>query len=176
MIIDYNIIKETDIISSYEEYLPKLFSLYLWNKLTKSNGEMYGRGFYFKKTIQNKEWIKSDPCSTITRMRNKNQCVYCDKDLNVKYGVGDHIVGKKMNSALWLVPCCTVCNSSKGNRDLLYWWCIMKNKMLLDLKKDVLATYIRGKYRLLTIENKIKDQPTQDHIDILRQLKGVKFG
>ena len=174
MIIESKRILLKDIVSSYEEYLPRLFSLYLYNKIKKPNGEFYGVGFYFKKTIQNKEWIKTSPSSSMARLRNTNKCVYCDVDLDVKFGVGDHIVGKELNDIRWLVPCCTFCNSSKGNRDLLFWWCIMKKRDIINLKKDVLATYIRGKYLLLKTKDLLQTKPSDDHISILKQLRGIE--
>ena len=173
MIIESNEILEEDIISSYNEYLPRLFSLYLYNKIRKPTGELYGSGFYFKKTIQNRDWIKTSPSSSMARLRNINKCVYCDADLDVKFGVGDHIVGKELDDIRWLVPCCIVCNSSKGNRDLLYWWCIMKKRKIIDLKKDVLAIYIRGKYRLLEQQKRLGEKPMKEYIEILGQFSGI---
>lgn len=164
-----------DFVLSYEEFLPRLFSLYLYNKIKKSNGEFYGVGFYFQKTIQNKEWIKTSPSSSMARLRNTNKCVYCDSDLDVKFGVGDHIVGKELDDIRWLVPCCTFCNSSKGNKDLLVWWCIKKKRSIMELKKDVLATYIRGKYLLLKTKGLVQTKPTDEHISILKQLRGIEY-
>lgn len=174
MIIENTRIMLEDIIVNYEEYLPRLFSLYLYNTIKKPNGEFYGSGFYFTKTIQNKTWIKTSPSSSMARLRNANKCVYCQVGLSVKFGVGDHIVGKELDDIRWLVPCCGFCNSSKGNRDLLYWWCIMKKRNILDLKKDVLATYIRGKYLLLSMKNELGNKPTEYHISILDQLRGIE--
>ena len=80
--------------NTWEKYLHNIFSLYVYNSCTKKNGELYGIGFYHKKINSCTEWIQQEPCSSNIRLRNKNQCVYCDIDLDVKYGVGDHIISK----------------------------------------------------------------------------------
>ena len=169
------IIDNHQTIKNNKDFLVKCYAGFIYNKITQSDGELYSIGFYIKKEQQVQEWIKSEPSSSIARLRNKNQCVYCDIDLNVKYGVGDHIVGRELDSALWVLPCCNICNSSKGKKDLIVWWCKMKNRNILDLKKDVFAIYVRAKYKLLEKQGKLNDRPIQEHIDILKQFKGINL-
>lgn len=141
------------------EYLSCLLASFLYHKIRRPDGTKYGIGFYNKELKRIQSWIKdNEPSSSIARLRNKNQCSYCNSKLSVKFGVGDHIVGRKLDSALWIVPCCTQCNSSKGNRDLIHWWCNMKKRNIVELHKDVIAIYVRAKYRLFDKEDKLYDK------------------
>ena len=60
-------------------------------------------------------------------------CSYCDASITAKVSVGDHVIplskgGDHMMDNL--VPCCTSCNSSKGDKILYEEWAPPKDRVL----------------------------------------------
>ena len=75
---------------------------------------------------QGSKWIRQDKRLAIM-MRDSLCCAYCGKGVEVGASLTlDHITPasystKPNNSQRNLVTCCSECNSSRGNRDLVEW-------------------------------------------------------
>ncbi len=144
---------------------------HLFCKIQTKEGNMYSKSFFLKHLEWTQNWIqKREPKKAIIRLRRKNQCSYCNIILTDKNGEGDHIVGKSLDSLLWLVPCCKSCNSSKFKNDLLDWWVIKKQRDILDLSKDVISVYVRARFRILENENKLHNNISKGLKESLNQL------
>lgn len=158
----------------YENMLPEIWASTIYNTVRKKSGELYGLGFLQMKRNYAKQWINNPdklPGESILRLRKINQCVYCDNDLKFIGGVGDHAVGREMDSALWMLPCCTKCNSSKGKKDLIDWWVSHKGYDITDLKRDVLSIFVRAKFRILLKHNLLCSRPIESYYVALKQIQ-----
>ncbi len=138
----------------YKDFLPSFWALILYYQIKDKNGNQYGIGFYRRQKEYAQKWIhETEPTDSIAKLFSRNKCAYCGIDLRFTGSIGDHVVGKKLNGVQWRVPCCTKCNSSKGNLDLIDWWVGKKNRNVLDIDKHVWAVYVRAKLLLLKQEN-----------------------
>jgi len=162
---------------SWKEYLPNLFSSFLYQTIRSKFGTRYGVSLYYKWLNHHKseEWIlKTEPNACFFRLWNKKKCSYCDNPPT--NGIGDHAVGRKRLDFLFThLPCCRRCNSSKGRLDLIYWFCIKKGNNILKLSKDVISIYVRAQYRALHTESRLDTLVPDEYITILTQLhKGLE--
>ncbi len=140
--------------SKYKDLLHIFWAGILYHQIKDKDGNFYGIRFFRKHRDYAEKWIhETEPTDSIIKLFARKKCVYCGIDLKFTGSIGDHIVGKKLNGAQWRVPCCTACNSSKGNLDLIDWWVGKKNKDVLDIDKHVWAIYVRAKILLLKQEN-----------------------
>jgi len=63
----------------------------------------------------------------ITMVNNRDKrCIYCDCEFSeyhtsIQYGTYDHLNAFKPHSKTNTVRCCSFCNSSKGEKDVLKW-------------------------------------------------------
>jgi len=157
---------------TFREFLPELWASKIFDYSRQKNGSVYGVGYFWKQMIDAKKWISiSNPKKSHLRLHKKNECSYCNEKITAEGGDGDHVVGRDMDDIHWLVPCCKQCNSSKGKKDLIEWWVDFKGKNILDLDKDVLSVYVRGKYRLFDREGKL-DEECPEYFELaLQQIK-----
>jgi hypothetical protein len=161
-------------LDNYQNMLIEIWATTLYNTIRHKSGKTYGYGFLEKKREYARVWINNPdrlPGESILRLRKKNECVYCDIYLEFIGGVGDHVVGKTLDSALWMLPCCTQCNSSKGKMDLVDWWVRHKKKNIVSLKRDILSIFVRGKYRVLDKQNKLGERPLDSYYTALNRIK-----
>lgn len=158
-------------MTSWKEGLPQMFSLYLWNVIRDRNGKIYGPKFYRDKFEYHKKWIESDPGRSNTRLRNLGTCCYCNTILTNENRTEEHIVGKRLDVVQFMMACCDICNSSKGKKDLIEWWCDFKGYDILKMKQDVLSIYVRGKYRLLKLDNNLEEQMPKIFMNVIEHLE-----
>ena len=160
---------------TYEEFLPELWGCCLFDSMRTKEGKVYGEGFLNKQLDYSKIWIrdiKKIPSRANCRLRNKNVCVYCKNVITEINGVGDHVVAEFIDrSIIWTVPCDRNCNSSKGKKDLIEWWCGDKGKNILELSRDVISIFVRAKFRHLQNENKLKEFVPEIYLTALQQVK-----
>lgn len=161
-------------MTTYREILPEIWGCTLFDRFRNKQGVIYGESFLNKQRDYAKIWIadpKKTPGRSNIRLRSKNQCSYCKTPITAENGVGDHIVGKKMNELYWLVPCCKSCNSSKGKKDLIDWWVGFKKHNVIELGRDIVSIYVRAKYRLFENENILDDEVPECFVQALEQIK-----
>ena len=161
-------------MTTFREILPEIWGCVLFDRFRNSRNEVYGEKFLIKQKTYAKIWIADKtktPGRSNIRLRSKNECSYCKVSITALNGVGDHIVGKKMDELFWLVPCCKSCNSSKGKKDLVDWWVNFKGGNFNWLLRDVISIFIRAKYRLLEKENRLDDVCPKEYHLALNQIK-----
>lgn len=165
-------------------FLPELWSWVLYYKIRDNNGNIYGISFLDKHKKDSIKWIESTPGRANTRLRIKNNCVYCQKPNLPINGIGDHIVSEfEDKNIIWTVPCCKNCNSSKGKKDLIDWWLGLKftsctpKKMaywsddFINLDRDVISIFVRAKYRHQKNKGELDDVIPNNYLKILNQIK-----
>lgn len=160
--------------NNYREILPEIWGCVLFDKIRNKQGEVYGKSFLNKQKKYAREWIINNnktPGRSNIRLRSKNQCSYCQTEITAENGVGDHVVGRKMNQLYWLIPCCRSCNSSKGKKDLLDWWVNHKNNNITILSRDVISIFVRAKYRLMEDEGSLDESVPSCYEVALKQIK-----
>ncbi len=141
-------------------------------KIRNTNFDVYGDEFFNKLKCGFIKFIANDSQTTIHNLWRKNMCVYCLESIdNIKFSQGDHIVPelKKYGIDRYNVPCCKKCNSSKNNVDLIDWL-IKNNRTHTDVAHSVINLYVKAKYLLLNINNKLRDIVSDSFNVFLKQL------
>ena len=160
---------------NFNDFLPELWGSVLFDKIRNNKGVVYGNSFLVKHLEYAKVWIKNDlknPGKSNVRLRSKNKCVYCNIPIEEENGVGDHVVSGFIDRGIiWTVPCDKKCNSSKGKKDLIEWWCGYKNRNIVELSRDVISIFVRAKYRHLQNEKKLQEFVPEIYHTALQQIK-----
>ena len=167
--------KLANVFSTYRKFLPELWASVIYTTIRAKDGNVYAHSFLERQRNYTKQWIENPhktPGHSNIRLRSQNLCSYCKTPITTSINsVGDHIVGRKMNELFWLVPCCNICNSSKGKLDLIEWWVGKKNHYFLRLDKDVISIFVRAKYRLLQKEGNLDQTVTDPYLVALNQVR-----
>jgi hypothetical protein len=162
-------------MTTYREFLSELWACSLFDSMRSKDGNIYGENFLNKQRDYAKNWIsnpKKLPGRANIRLRSKNKCVYCKNELTENNGYGDHVEsGFEDRGILWTVPCERSCNSSKGKKDLIVWWCEFKGNSIIDLSRDVISIFVRAKYRHLENIGELNNEIPEIYYTALEQIK-----
>ena len=176
MIIDS--IPKFELPLTYRIVLPRLWFLtFVKDRLYIESDKKYyplSQNIYkhlliFQSNIEN-------PPNKATQRLQKDTCVYCKRP-NHFNGDGDHVVNKKirtqirsLDSLSFRYNCCRQCNSSKLNKDLLFWWIIKKEKSVLDLSMDLIHLYSKATWLVQKSQNNLDGLVPEEYLKAVNQL------
>ena len=129
--------------------LLRLCSWQNWYRAVDKKGQHYGLGQLVKAFGWASSTLASENRNVVRRPILENKCVACGNAPSTN-STGDHLIALSKGGPQSIenhAPFCRSCNSSKGDKDLLEWWFVVKGRSLLDLNIDVLTAYLRMAHR-----------------------------
>ncbi len=133
-----------------KEILKEFYAHWMYLHLKRSGEDYYSKDFLFKQYRQSETILSTNNTQIINHEWRKNICIYCnDTIISIQKSVGDHPIAelKTLGIHEYNLPCCTKCNSSKGDTDLLEWL-ERRGKSFFDIHGTAIMVYLRGLWRL----------------------------
>ena len=99
---------------------------------------------------------------------SSNICVYCGNEANVLGHINTSLIGYD-NSNRNLIPCCRMCNSSKGNKTIEEWLDVSDDKLTKGARRVKNVPFYRQRRAIIDNYMKINNS-NQEAFDGLVQI------